>query len=123
MKLRVTVEGKAYEVEVEVPQDSDAEPSGNSEAAQFAPLAPAPLIVPPPPTSSEDKVCRSPLAGVIVRVAIKAGQQLKAGDLIVVLEAMKMETNITAPAACAVKAVMVKPNDAVLPGQTLAEFD
>lgn len=124
MKLRVTVDGKAYDVEVEVPHDAEAERWSGGDA-QFGLLTPAPLIVPAPPSggAEEERVCRSPLAGIILRVNINAGQKLNAGDPIVVLEAMKMETNITAPASCVVKTVMVKPNEAVLPGQVLAEFE
>ena len=48
---------------------------------------------------NEDKVCRSPVSGIVVRVAAQVGQSLQTGDILLVLEAMKMETNITAPAA------------------------
>ena len=46
---------------------------------------------------NEEKVCRSPVSGIVVRVAAQVGQSLQAGDILLVLEAMKMETNITAP--------------------------
>ena len=48
---------------------------------------------------NEEKVCRSPVSGIVVRVAAQVGQTLQTGDMLLVLEAMKMETNITAPAA------------------------
>ena len=46
---------------------------------------------------NEDKVCRSPISGIVIRVAAQVGQSLQTGDVLLVLEAMKMETNITAP--------------------------
>ena len=44
----------------------------------------------------KNKVCRSPVSGIVVKVAAQLGQKLQAGDILLVLEAMKMETNITA---------------------------
>ena len=55
------------------------------------------------PNIDESKLCRSPVAGIVVRIDIEAGQQLKVDDQMVVLEAMKMETNVTAPIAGKVK--------------------
>jgi methylmalonyl-CoA carboxyltransferase small subunit len=71
----------------------------------------------------EDKVCRSPVSGIVVRVAAQAGQSLQVGDILLVLEAMKMETNITAPVAGKVKAVKVAPGESVQSGQIVVEFE
>ena len=46
---------------------------------------------------NEEKVCRSPVAGVVIKVSVEPGQAMQANDLMMVLEAMKMETNVTAP--------------------------
>jgi len=59
----------------------------------------------------------------VVRVEVKPGQSLEANDLMVVLEAMKMETNVTAPIAGQVKAVNVSSRDAVKMNEILVEFE
>jgi methylmalonyl-CoA carboxyltransferase small subunit len=73
--------------------------------------------------SHEDKLCRSPLAGIVVQVPVAPGQQLQVNDLMVVLEAMKMETAITAPVEGKLKSVNVTPGESVKANQVLVEFD
>jgi methylmalonyl-CoA carboxyltransferase small subunit len=63
------------------------------------------------------------VSGNVVRLAAQVGQSLQAGDILVVLEAMKMETNITAPAAGKIAAVRVAQGDAVQAGQIVVEFE
>ena len=70
----------------------------------------------------ESKVCRSPVAGLVVEVKVQAGAILRADDLILVLEAMKMETRICAPTAGTLKSVKVAPGEAVKVNQILADF-
>lgn len=128
MKLRITVDQKTYEVDVEVAED-DRAPAGQSHA--YIPAAPTALpSAPPLPRAAaperhvaEDKVCRSPVAGVVVRVNAQAGQQIQANDPILVLEAMKMETNITSPVAGKVKSINAGVGDGVQVGQVLVEFE
>ncbi|MGD0364456.1 MAG: acetyl-CoA carboxylase biotin carboxyl carrier protein subunit [Bryobacteraceae bacterium] len=128
MKLRITVDQKTYEVDVEVAEDERA-PAGQSHA--YIPAAPTALpSAPPMPRAAapeshvvEDKVCRSPVAGVVVRVNAQAGQQIQANDPILVLEAMKMETNITSPVAGKVKSINAGVGDGVQVGQVLVEFE
>ena len=79
------------------------------------------------PSEGEDcldgsKVCRSPVAGLVIRVHAQSGDELQAGDLIIVLEAMKMETKVSAPFAGKLKSVKVLPGDAVKLDQILADF-
>jgi methylmalonyl-CoA carboxyltransferase small subunit len=71
----------------------------------------------------EGKVCRSPVAGVVVKINAQPGQQLQTNDLIMVLEAMKMETNITAPIAGKVGKINVAEGDGVKMNQVLVEFE
>ena len=59
----------------------------------------------------------------MVRVATQVGQTLQAGDMLLVLEAMKMETNITAPVAGKVAAIKVNQGDSVQAGQVVVEFE
>lgn len=129
MKLRITVYQKTYEVDVEVAED-DRAPA--SPAHAYIPAAPTavPSAPPPPPRANapesnvaEDKVCRSPVAGVVVRVNAQTGQQIQANDPLLVLEAMKMETNITLPVAGKVKAINANVGDGVQVGQVLVEFE
>lgn len=131
MKLQIAIDGRTYEVEVEAAED-DATPRLPNHGTyppvpatvQFRPV---PAAFPPPRGSDEKvpdaKVCRSPVAGVVIKVSVCPGQWLQANDLMIVLEAMKMEANITAPAAGTVKNVRVVPGDAVKVNQIVVEFD
>lgn len=128
MKLKITVENKVYEVEVEAsePEQQQRPPAGyqiQSAPARVpasAPSAPAPAAE---PVANEDKVCRSPISGIVVKVAAQVGQQLQPGDTMLILEAMKMETNITAPAAGKISKINVGAGDGVQAGQVLVEFE
>jgi oxaloacetate decarboxylase alpha subunit len=71
------------------------------------------------PTTTEGRVITAPLAGNIVRVGVRSGQSVAAGDVLLVLEAMKMETEVRAPSAGTVADVRVKEGDAVALGAPL----
>ena len=68
-------------------------------------------------------MCDSPVTGLVIKVNVEPGQAVEAGALMVVLEAMKMETNVTAPRAGTVKSVHVKPGDPVKVNQLLMEIE
>jgi methylmalonyl-CoA carboxyltransferase small subunit len=134
VKLNVTVDGKSYEVDVEVQEEAN----GRSLGGYIPPHPPTssvampsvPVAVPlnghgtaPEPNVDEAKVCRSPIAGIVIKTNAQVGQQLQANDLLLVLEAMKMETNVTAPVAGKVKKLHVNPGDGVQVGQLLVEFE
>lgn len=130
MKLQISIEGKTYEVDVEVPEEEPAPHAYLGYRSPYAgtciPSAPAPIISTKPngkPVADESKVCRSPIAGVVIRVNVQPGQQLQPNDLLIVLEAMKMETNVTAPVAGKVKAINVQPSDGVQVNQVLVELE
>jgi methylmalonyl-CoA carboxyltransferase small subunit len=130
MKLQISIDGQAYEVEVEVAEeDSPPQRQDNRPAPASATIQSTVLRSPPKPGSSLDpnnyeaKLCRSPLAGIVVHVPVAPGQRLQVNDLMVVLEAMKMETAVTAPIAGTVKTVNVAPREAVKLNQVLVEFD
>lgn len=83
---------------------------------------------PPAPVTNdaavdEAKVCRSPVSGIVVRLIAQSGQHLQVGDPLMVLEAMKMETNITAPIAGRIAALRVAQGDNVQSGQIVVEFE
>lgn len=131
MKLAITVDSKTYEVDVEVVEDDRAPASQGyvSYQAQAPTRVPSAAPVPPlaaaPPAANvaEDKVCRSPVAGIVARVTAQEGQQIQANDPLLVLEAMKMETSITSPVAAKIKSINAKVGDGVQVGQILVEFE
>jgi methylmalonyl-CoA carboxyltransferase small subunit len=131
VKLKIAVDGKTYEVEVEVAEEERPflgtggymPMPGAAHVPAHAPTPAAPPADPGAPVANEDKVCRSPIAGVVVRVHAQAGQALQVGDPLVVLEAMKMETHITAPVATKVAKLNVAVGDSVKSGQVIAEFE
>ena len=129
MKLQVGIDGKTYEVEVEVVED-DAMPRPLSHApAHSLPVAAAPTAKAHTPApviaeiAGEDKLSRSPVMGVVIKVNVTPGQAVQANDLLMVLEAMKMETNVSAHGAGRVKSVRVAQGDAVKVGQVVVEFE
>lgn len=71
----------------------------------------------------DGRVCTSPLRGIVARVNVEAGQRVREGEVVMVLEAMKMETNITAPRDCTVVAVAASAGAGVQVGQVLMEFE
>jgi len=132
LKLQIGIDGKSYEVEVEVTEDDSAPkphyipPQATGTvvpAATAAPAAGAPKASTPQGPVDEAKVCRSPIAGMVTRINVEAGQQIQQGDLLLVLEAMKMETNVPSPMSGKVKSVNVAQSDGVQLNQVLVEFE
>jgi len=133
MKLNITVDNKNYEVEVEV-ADSAVAPLAAAPRLDTGLRIPAAglAVIPNGHSKSpsaneapvnEEKVCRSPVSGIVVRVTSQVGQKIQSGDTLLVLEAMKMETNITAPAAGKIARINVVQGDAVQGGMLLVEFE
>lgn len=124
MKLRITIDAKTYEVDVEAAEpDTPAAQLGIHVESAAVRLPASPVAAPKADTAfNEDEVCRSPVSGIVVRVAAQIGQTLQAGDILLVLEAMKMETNITSAGSGKVAAIKVAPGDAVQAGQVVVEF-
>jgi len=132
MKLTITIDAKTYEVEVDAAEpEAHAIPQHSLSGLNVgsAPLrVPAASTPPAPPAAgdkpvNEEKVCRSPVSGIVVRVEAQVGQSLQPGDILLVLEAMKMETNITAPSAGKTAFIRVKQGDSVQAGQVVVEFE
>ena len=121
MKLQITIDGKAYAVDVEVLEDDEG-----PQTVRYAPYRAASTAAGIAHHSSawdaEEKVCRSPLMGLVIKVSAKPEQAVEPGELLMVLEAMKMETNIAAPRAGTVKGVHVAPGDSVKVNQVLIEL-
>ena len=127
MKLRITVEGKTYEVDVEVVEPEEGTASAVRSTA-FAPVRPpagppVPPRVQPPVRSDGGKAAKAPIAGTVNQVKVRQGDQVNENDLLVVLEAMKMESNVYSPFQGTVKQVNVSPGYRVVQGQVLVEFE
>ncbi|MFG0254655.1 MAG: biotin/lipoyl-containing protein [Rhodopirellula sp. JB053] len=124
-KLKITVEGKAYEVTVERMDDSDGSPASAPLAAP-APATPAAPVKradagPRPPIKAGS--ITSPMAGVVLSVQVADGDEVEQEQLLLVLEAMKMENQIIAPAPSKVAKVHVKAGESVSEGQVLVELE
>ncbi len=136
MKYVVTLNGKNYEVDV---TETDAIVTGITEVPVMVAAAPATPVVAAPaapaeapkaeeapaqsapaaPTASGTQV-KAPMPGTILAVKASAGQAVKAGDVIVVLEAMKMENDIVAPCDGTVKEIVVTKGTTVNTDDVLA---
>ena len=110
MKYKITLNGKTYEVEVEAGQamlvdeyeafaPAPASAPAAAPAAAPAPAAAAPAAAPAPAPAAvaAGEVVASPMPGNILSVNVSQGQAVKSGDILVILEAMKMENEILAP--------------------------
>ena len=124
MKYRVTVDGTAFDVEVEdlgAPATPVASVPVSAPIAATAPAAPAPAAAAPAskPVPAGGVTITSPMPGKILKVAVSAGQSVKNGEVVVLLEAMKMENEIFAEADGKVTDVRVRTGDAVNSGDVL----
>jgi methylmalonyl-CoA carboxyltransferase small subunit len=126
LKLKITIDGKTYAADVEMLDEDASEdlPAPGSAIAQqpLPPGAYAPSRI-AETHSADEKVYQSPVNGLVIRVNVTPGQRLNVGDLIVVLEAMKMETSITAHHEGTVKSVNVIAGDPVRLNQVLVELE
>ncbi len=108
----ITVNGVAYSVSVE------------ETAAGAAPVAAAPVAAPAAPAGAAGAVAvKAPMPGNILDVKVKAGDSVKAGDVLAILEAMKMENEIVAPQDGTVASVNVNKGDTVNSGDTLVSMN
>jgi len=115
----VTVNGTAYQVELEEAPAAVPAQAPVAAPAQAAAPAPAPAAAPaatPAPASGAGKAVTSPLPGVIIAVKVNVGDKVKAGQEVAVLEAMKMENSIEATHDGTVTAINVAKGDSVLEG-------
>jgi methylmalonyl-CoA carboxyltransferase small subunit len=124
LKLTIVIDGTSYEVEVEA---ADPLTGAESQSRARVTVQSSVLATHSKPGSSlgvdDKKVCRSPLAGVVARLHANPGQQVQINELLLVLDAMKMEIKITAQSAGTIKSIDVAPGDAVRPNQILVYFE
>ena len=138
-KYIVRVNGKAYDVEVETVKEGDAlkpvpkvPPVQTSEAKpepvpavkpEPAPARkPAPAPVSKPSSISENSI-PAPMAGTIIKILVKAGDLVKKGDVLLVLEAMKMENDVMASADGKIKSVDVTEGAVINAGDLLITLE
>lgn len=124
-KFSVTVNGTVYDVEVnEVKAGGAGAPAPAAAPAPKAAPAPAPAAAPAPkaaaaPVAAGATTVKAPMPGKILSVAVSAGQAVKKGDLLLVLEAMKMQNEIYAPQDATVSEVRVSANQTVATGEDM----
>ena len=148
MKYVATINGKKYEVEVEkleayksldrngvaapaapvlpasAPVQRPAAPVPAPVAAAPAP-APAPAVAPAPKAAAPAgaTTVEAPMPGKILNIKVSEGQAVKFGEVVVIMEAMKMETEIVAPADGTVSKILVKAGDSVDTGAALVALN
>ncbi len=124
MKYTIELNGRSYEIEVEVAEPMKMEEFRTYAPAPAVPAAPvAAAAVPETPaapvvTGSGEPVV-SPMPGTILKVNVTAGQAIKEGDVLCILEAMKMENEIMAPKNGTVTQVVVSKGASVDTGDVL----
>ena len=126
-KLRVTVDGKSYDVTVEVPDDPGAPPAPPPLTSVNPALPPTTPSAPPPPPSapkanSGPGDVLSPLSGRVVSIEAQPGQEVKQGDRLLTVETMKMNTFISSPKDGKVGEILVAVGDTVEEGKVLARI-
>jgi len=109
MKIyRVKVNGKLYEVQIESITE-----------------APVPVLKQPidKPLAGGENIIKAPMQGTIIDIKVQPGQQVRRGDILIVLEAMKLENNIVASAPGVIKDIFVLKGEAVINQQPLLTLD
>jgi len=131
--LKITLQGKTYEVGVEVIDSAAPVASSVPVLVQAAPAkgaegvavpAPSPVAPAPAPVAgvAGGHSVTSPMPGVVFKIGVSVGQQVAKDQELLVLEAMKMESPVYAPCAGTVASILVKQGDAVLEGQALIQL-
>ena len=141
MKYVATINGKKYEVEVEKLEAyksldrngvaAPAAPVHPASAPVQRPAAPAPVAAAPAPAPAPAPAAapagattvESPMPGKILNIKVSEGQAVKFGEVVVIMEAMKMETEIVAPADGTVSKILVKAGDSVDTGAALVALN
>jgi len=133
---RVNVNGIPFEVEMQKPINAAKHPAlaAIKRGATSAPVAPAPAASPTPAPAAKPAVpaagsapaastagnaIKAPLPGTITAINVKEGDKVNVGDVVIVLEAMKMQNNIEAEYAGTVTSIKVVTGDAVMEGSVL----
>lgn len=129
MKYKVTLNNRVYEVEVEegtamlVDEYELAAPAAPAPVAAPVAVAAAPVVAAPvaaaPVAVAGGEPVKSPMPGNILKINVAPGQAVKEGDVLIVLEAMKMENDVVAPRDGTVAQIVVSKGAVVETGTTL----
>ena len=125
MKYELTLNGRTYEVEVELAEPMNMQefqtyaPAPAVAAAPVAEAAPAAAPAAAPVVSGNGDAVNAPMPGTILKVNVVPGQAVKEGEVLVILEAMKMENEIMAPKSGTVNQVLVSKGSTVETGSAL----
>lgn len=127
MKYNITLQGRTYEIEVErgeamLLDEYEAKSPVPAAAPAAAPVAPAAAPAAPAPAAgpvAAGTKVDSPLPGNILDIKVTAGQAVKEGDVLVIIEAMKMENEVAAPCDGVVKQIVTSKGAVVATGDTL----
>ena len=125
-KFKVRVDGKEYSVEVEsVEEEKDLE--GTARTQNYSKTRPTTGVtnqaIKSEPLATRDKCVVAPMPGAVVKINCRPGEMVKKGDVIIVLEAMKMENEIHSPMDGLVKDVNVKEGMTVSPEEVMVAFE
>lgn len=144
MKYVATINGKKYEVEVEkleayksldrngvaapaapvLPASAPVQrPAAPAPVAAASAPAPAPAPAPAAAAPAGATTVEAPMPGKILNIKVSEGQAVKFGEVVVIMEAMKMETEIVAPADGTVSKILVKAGDSVDTGAALVALN
>lgn len=120
MKLKVTVNGIPYDIEVDV-EEQEKHSVGSIVIGGAGGMNASVATTASVKASSANAVV-APLSGTVARILVEEGEEIQEGQVLLVLEAMKMETEITAPSAGKVVRILVEKGDAVAGGEGLIEL-
>lgn len=123
-RFRVTVNGKQYEVEVEQVEEQESLSVPEVRTSAAAPPVqevspPPPAVAPAPVAAGEGQMVTAPLPGMVLDIKVAPGVPVRSGQVVAILEAMKMENEIVAPAAGTVGSVLVGKGSQVNAGDGL----
>ena len=125
---KVNVNGIPFEVELQKPINAAKHPTMTApkvqapQSAAAKPDAPQTATETPaaqPAAAGAGHAIKAPLPGTITDIRVELGQQVNAGDIVLVLEAMKMQNNIEAETTGKIASILVKPGDTVMEGSVL----
>lgn len=107
---KVKVNGKSYEVVLEAVGETASAPAA------------APAAAPATPAKATGEGIKAPIGGKLLKVNVKVGDVVKKGDVVAIIEAMKLENEVPSPEAGTVKSICAKPGDAVNNGDLIIEL-
>ena len=125
-KFKVRVDGKEYSVEVESGEEEKGlkgTPRNMNRPLEGTPASVKKPVVERAPLATKEKCVVAPMPGAVVKINCRPGEMVKKGDVIIVLEAMKMENEIHSPMDGLVKEVKVKEGMTVSPDEVMVAFE